>query len=69
LIRLLVKRVEIDRGDITVVFRVAPPPDPSYGGSDSGSLHHCRRGLDAATLPAWVHRRRSRTRSEVPKSP
>jgi site-specific DNA recombinase len=44
LIRLLVKRVEISRGDITVVFRVAPPPDPSYGGSDSGSLHHCRWG-------------------------
>jgi site-specific DNA recombinase len=44
LIRLLVKRVEIDRGDITVVFRVAPPPDPGYGGSNEDSLHHCRWG-------------------------
>jgi site-specific DNA recombinase len=50
LIRLLVKRVEIDRGDITVVFRVAPPPDPSYGGSDSGSLHHCRKGGETTDL-------------------
>src|SRR6185295_3132420 len=48
LIRLLVKRVEIDRGDITVVFRVAPPPDPGYGGSNEDSLHHCRRGNDPA---------------------
>ena len=43
LIRLLVKRVEIDRGDINVVFRVAPSFDPGYGGSqDDRSLH--RRG-------------------------
>ena len=47
LIRLLVKRVEIDRGDITVVLRVAPPPDPGYGGSNEDSLHHCRRSSDA----------------------
>jgi site-specific DNA recombinase len=41
LIRLLVKRVEIDRGDINVVFRVAPSFDPGYGGSqDDRSLHH-----------------------------
>jgi site-specific DNA recombinase len=50
LIRLLVKRVEIDRGDITVVFRVAPPPDPSYGDSDGGSLHHCRKGGETTDL-------------------
>jgi site-specific DNA recombinase len=48
LIRLLVKRVEIDRGDITVVFRVAPPPNPGYGGSNDDSLHHCRRGSHPA---------------------
>jgi site-specific DNA recombinase len=41
LIRVLVKRVEIDRGDINVVFRVAPSFDPGYGGSqDDNSLHH-----------------------------
>jgi site-specific DNA recombinase len=45
LIRLLVKRVEIDRNEVNVVFRVAPPPDPCYAASDhSGSLHHCGRG-------------------------
>jgi site-specific DNA recombinase len=45
LIRLLVKRIEIDREDVNVVFRVEPlhsPPDPN--GSDSGSiLQDCRR--------------------------
>src|SRR4051812_21940200 len=41
LIRLLVKRVEIDRGDINVVLRVTPSFDPGYGGSrDDRSLHH-----------------------------
>src|SRR3954464_7828492 len=41
LIRLLVKRVEIDRRDINVVFRAAPSFDPGYGGSqDDRSLHH-----------------------------
>ena len=43
LIRVLVKRVEIDRGDINVVLRVTPSFDPGYGGSqDDRSLH--RRG-------------------------
>ena len=50
LIRLLVRRVEIDHGDINVVFRVAPSFDPGYGGSqDDRSLHHRGRG-DYATL-------------------
>src|SRR4029078_4667347 len=49
LIRTLVKRVEIDRGDINVVFRVAPSFDPSHGGSQGhSSLHHCGRGGYAA---------------------
>ena len=49
LIRLLVKRVEIDRNEVNVVFRVAPPPDPCYAASDhSGSLHHCGRGENPA---------------------
>ena len=51
LIRLLVKRVEIDRGDITVVFRVAPPPDPGYGGSNEDSLQDCRRSGRARCWP------------------
>ena len=43
LIRVLVKRVEIDRGDINVVLRVTPSFDPGNGGSqDDRSLH--RRG-------------------------
>jgi site-specific DNA recombinase len=45
LIRILVKRVEVDRGDVNVVFRVAPSPDPCYRGSGDGDgLHHCWRG-------------------------
>src|SRR5215208_7192830 len=41
LIRLLVRRIEIDHGDINVVFRVAPSFDPGYGGSqDDRSLPH-----------------------------
>jgi site-specific DNA recombinase len=45
LIRLLVRRVEMDHGDINVVFRVAPSFDPGYGGSqDDSSLHHRGRG-------------------------
>ena len=51
LIRTLVKRVEIDRGDINVVFRVAPSFDPSHGGSQGdSSLHNCGRG-DHRSLP------------------
>jgi site-specific DNA recombinase len=47
LIRLLVKRIEIDREDVNIVFRVEPsysPPDPNGSGSGSGSiLQDCRR--------------------------
>jgi len=44
LIRLLVKRVEIDREDINVVFRIDPPPscDPS-GRREDSFLQDCRR--------------------------
>jgi site-specific DNA recombinase len=53
LIRLLVKRVEIDRGDINVVFRVAPSFDPGYGGSqDDRSLHHRGRRRPLAGCPS-----------------
>src|SRR3954464_11574859 len=51
LIRVLVKRVEIDRGEINVVLRVTPSFDPGYGGSqDDRSLHHRGRG-DHRSLP------------------
>src|SRR4051812_13149288 len=51
LIRLLVKRVEIDHEDINVVFRVAPSFDPGHGGShDDSSLHHRGRGGQSVAL-------------------
>ena len=51
LIRVLIKRVEIDRGAINVVFRVAPSFDPGYGGSqDDNSLHHRGRSDGSAPL-------------------
>jgi site-specific DNA recombinase len=51
LIRMLVKRVEISRDDVNVVFRIASSPDPRYPGpDDGGSLHHCGRG-DHRALP------------------
>jgi site-specific DNA recombinase len=50
LIRMLAKRIEIDREEVNVVFRVEPlhcPPDPN--GSDAGSiLQDCRRRERAA---------------------
>jgi site-specific DNA recombinase len=56
LIRLLVKRVEIDHEDINIVFRVAPFFDPGHGGPhDDSSLHHCGRGgltAPGQSLPA-----------------
>jgi site-specific DNA recombinase len=42
LIRTLVKRVEIDKDEVNIVFRVTPVPfDLS---PDRGSLQHCWRG-------------------------
>jgi site-specific DNA recombinase len=50
LIRLLVKRVEVDHDDINVVFRVAPPPRSLPPGPEGGrSLQDCWRG-DIASL-------------------
>ncbi|MFL5288966.1 MAG: hypothetical protein ACJ8AW_50440, partial [Rhodopila sp.] len=45
LIRLLVKRVEIDREEVNVVLRVTPAPtDPgSSDQNDEHLLHHCGR--------------------------
>jgi site-specific DNA recombinase len=45
LIRLLVKRVEVDHDEINVVFRVAPPPASLPPGPGQGrSLQDCWRG-------------------------
>ena len=45
LIRLLVKRVEVDHEEINVVFRVAPPPGPLPPDPTGGrSLQDCWRG-------------------------
>jgi site-specific DNA recombinase len=45
LIRLLVKRVEVDHDEINVVFRVAPPPASLPPGSEGGrSWQDCWRG-------------------------
>src|SRR3954447_25112234 len=47
LIRLLVKRVEVDHDEINVVFRVAPPPASLPPGPEGGrSLQDCWRGAD-----------------------
>src|SRR4029450_281879 len=51
LIRVLVKRVEIDRGDINVVLRVTPSFDPGYGGSQADRSLHQRRSGDPRSLP------------------
>jgi site-specific DNA recombinase len=46
LIRLLVKRVEVDHDEINVVFRVAPPPGSRPPGSEGGRiLQDCWRGV------------------------
>jgi len=43
LIRMLVKRVEIDHDQVNVVFRVNP--DPASENPDQEILHHCGRGI------------------------
>jgi site-specific DNA recombinase len=59
LIRLLVKRVEIDRDAISIVFRVAPlSAHPSRDGPQMPFLPDCRRG-DDRSLRASRHRRPS----------
>jgi site-specific DNA recombinase len=42
MLRAVVKRVEVDQGQVNVVFRIAPQSEGS--GSDTGFLHHCGRG-------------------------
>src|SRR3954447_20787675 len=55
LIRLLVKRVEVDHDKINVVFRVAPPPASLPPGPRQGrSLQDCWRG-DLTTAGEYLH--------------
>ena len=53
--RALVKRVEVDKGHVNVVFRVAPPPFDSR--PERGSLQHCwwrsTATLGFHTQPLW----------------
>jgi site-specific DNA recombinase len=47
LIRTLVKRVEVDREDVRIVYRLSPSSQPK--GPDGAIMQHCRRGdLSAA---------------------
>jgi len=57
LIRTLVKRVEIDHDQVTVVFRVNP--DPSAENPDQEILHHCRRRVITAPGQCSVTRPRN----------
>src|SRR4051794_28381382 len=61
LIRLLVKRVEVDHDEINVVFRVAPPPASLPPGPEGGrSWQDCWRGDGAASGRLERGARRSR---------
>src|SRR5215216_6582934 len=51
-IRALVKRVEVDKGDVNVVFRVDSRPFGSR--PEKGVLQHCRRGNDCTLWRATV---------------
>jgi len=58
IIRTLVKRVEIDQGQVNVVFRVGP--GPLAAAPDPTSLPHCGRGAFASAgqpHPRWPRRR------------
>jgi len=48
LIRMLVKRVEIGKEEIKVVFRI--PPDHDISGSDENSMQHCWKSGFAITI-------------------
>jgi site-specific DNA recombinase len=52
IIRALVRRVEIDKQQVTVVFRV--PPTSSLAGPDGGVLPDCRRGGHPGEWPAFL---------------
>lgn len=44
ILRALVKRVEVDRGSVNVVFKITPPPDSSRPGSDPNEEDSQHRG-------------------------
>jgi len=52
LIRMLVKRVEIGKEEVKIVFRI--PPDPAVSGSDGNSLQHCWKREHAALRCATI---------------
>jgi site-specific DNA recombinase len=59
LIRMLIKRVEIDRDDVNVVFRIdpAPPPPGPRSAGEGNILQGCgRRGLADAGQPISARR-------------
>ena len=52
LIRALVRRVEIDKQEVTVVFRVGP--DPSGQHPEKQSSQHCwQRDIPPLDSPDW----------------
>ena len=59
LIRMLVKRVEIDRDDVNVVFRIdpAPPPPGPRSAGEGNILQDCGRRAHAASGQPWFRRR------------
>jgi len=50
LIRMLVKRIEIDQEHVNIVFRVAPPATSGPLGSEN--MHYCWRGDHASNNSA-----------------
>jgi site-specific DNA recombinase len=49
IIRTLVKRVEVDEGEVRVIYRVSP--SPFVESPQGGSLPDCRRGAGPSPLP------------------
>ena len=47
IIRALIRRVEIDKGQVSVVFRVTPGPDPP--GCNQPFMQYCTRGVPASS--------------------
>ncbi len=54
LIRAVVKRVEVGKGDVNIVFRVSP--DPFVESPDRGVLQHCGGRDDTSLRRAFLSR-------------
>ncbi len=68
IIRALVKRVEVEKGQVNVVFRVDQLPFESSPAR--GSLQHCRRRKDVKTKQHWCPLKQDHpSRSILCKSP